>query len=472
LVQAAPGKPRARSTYDVRASRTRPFPLPSEDVRFRGRRRDTFRLHPKVPVSVAAVAMISTVARRFRFLSPRGVIFPHFVLRRGSGRSQAQPLPPLPEGVGFRCRRARSPVLLSEDAWTFLRRLRSLLPLSEDAGRFGRSRGLACPCPKTRTFLAAGTRRLAPDRSRDRRTSRASTGCDRGRSLALRRHRGPGSADLVPNTGMRPSVISVRGRMTPSVEAPKRFRRGPRPRTESDTMAVAAVLSEDAAAPARLRSGDRCRPWLPREAAWVHCVADPAGLRRGLPGWVVRRRPVRFRSGRGRSGTAPLAQRRGDAPLVVLRMRTLPCRRPKAMVWTGSPRRSFRARPVRRSSPCGLRPRRNEGRSARLDLAGPPLRVPEGARSGGGPKTAVRVGRRGVRCVLFPRRVRGILLDLAGWPASSAGRGWVPSRGGSGLTRPKAHQCPRLPRRSARQVRPYVVYGRYQRNWLRRACAS
>lgn len=57
----------------------------------------------------------------------------------------------------------------------FRRSLRSPFPLSEDAGRFLRGRGPSDPCPKTRTFLAAGTRRLAPDRSRDRRTSRAST---------------------------------------------------------------------------------------------------------------------------------------------------------------------------------------------------------------------------------------------------------------------------------------------------------
>lgn len=308
--------------------------------------------------------MISAVARRFWFLSPRGVISLSLVRRRGSSRSQARPLPPPPEGVGFRCRRARFPVLLSEDARALFRRLRSSFPLSEDAGRFGRRRGLAGRCPKTQTFLAAGTRRLAPDRSRDRRTSHTSTGHGRSRFLVLRPHCGPGSADRVPDAGMRPSVISVRGRMTPSPQAPKRFRRGPRPRVWSDTIAADAVLSEDAAVSARLRSGDRCRPWPPREAAWVRCVADLAGLRRGLLGWVVRGRPVRFRSGRGRSDAAPFARRRRDAALVDLRMRTRPCRRPKAMVWTGSTRGSFRARLVCRSAPRGLRPRGDEGRSA------------------------------------------------------------------------------------------------------------
>jgi hypothetical protein len=358
--------------------------------------------------------MISTVARRFWFLSTRGVIFLSIVRRRRSSRSQARPLQPTPEGVGFRCRRARSPVLLSEDAGTFLRRLRSGLPLSEDAGRFGRRCGLADRCPKTLTFLAAGTRRLAPDRSRDRRTSHTSTGCGRSRLLVLRLHCGPGSADRVPDAGMRPLIISVRGRITPSMETPKRLRREPRPRAWSDTTATAAVLSEDAATAVRLRSGDRCRPWPPREAAWVRYETDLADLRRGLLGWVVRGRPVRFRSGRGRSGPAPFARRLGDASLADLRVRTRPCRRPKAMAWTERARRSLRCRPVRRSSPCGLRPRRDEERPFRLDLAGPPLRVPEGARSGGGPKTAVHATCRSAPRVPFPRRVRGVLLDRAG----------------------------------------------------------
>jgi hypothetical protein len=310
--------------------------------------------------------MISAVARRFWFLSPRGVIFLPIVRGRRSSRSQARPLPPPPEGVGFRCRRARFPVLLSEDARAFLRSLRSCLPLSEDAGRFGRRRGLADPCPKTRAFLAAGTHRFAPDRSRDRRTSHTSTGDDRSRLLALRPHCGPGSADRVPDAGMRPLIISVRGRMTPSEETPKRFRRRPRPRVRSDTTATAVALSEDAAASARLRSGDRCRPWPPREAAWMRYETDLARVRGRVLGWFVRRRTVRFRSDRGRSGPAPFARRLGDASLADLRMRTRPCRRPKAMAWTERARRSFRCRSVRRSSPCGLRPRGDEERPYRL----------------------------------------------------------------------------------------------------------
>jgi hypothetical protein len=204
--------------------------------------RDYFHFCPRTSISMAAGAtlstftrrfrfplphaMISAVARRFWFLSPRGVISLHFVRRRGSSRSQARPLPPPPEGVGFRCRRARSHIPLSEDAGAFLRISRSRLPLSEDAGRFGRRRGLAGPCPKTRAFLAAGTHRFAPDRSRDRRTSHTSTGRGRSRFLVLRLHCGPGSADRVPDAGMRPLIISVRRRMTPTARAPKRFSPG------------------------------------------------------------------------------------------------------------------------------------------------------------------------------------------------------------------------------------------------------
>jgi hypothetical protein len=83
-------------------------------------------------------------------------------------------------------------------------------------------------------------------------------------------------------------------------------------------------MSEDTAVPARLWSEDRSRPWPPREAAWVRDETDLTSARRRLPGWVVRRSPVQFRSGRGRSGTAPFARRREDASLADLRKERAP----------------------------------------------------------------------------------------------------------------------------------------------------
>jgi hypothetical protein len=249
--------------------------------------------------------MISTVARRSWFISPRGVIFLPFVRRRSSSRSQARPLPPPPEGVGFRCRRARSPVPLSEDAGAFLRGLRSDLPLSEDASRFGRRRGLAGPCPKTRAFLAAVTHRFAPDRSRDRRTSHASTGCGRSRFPALRPHCGPGSADWVPDAGMRPLIITVRGRMTPTARAPKRFRRGPRPRVRSATMCclLRIVRGQCISGSAAVRGP---LPPLAAPRSSLGALRDRPDARPGTHAWLgrpetsltvpVRPRPVRCRS--------------------------------------------------------------------------------------------------------------------------------------------------------------------------------
>lgn len=412
--------------------------------------------------------MISAVPRRFRFLSPRGVIFLHFVRRRGSSRSRARHFPPPPEGDGFRCRRRGLPSFLSEDAWAFLRRLRSSLPLSEDAGKFGRRRGLAGPCPKTRAFLAAGTRRLAPDRSRDRRTSHTTTGRGLSRFLVLRHGRGPGSAVLVPNAGLRPSVVSVRGRMTPSMRAPKRFRRGPCPKARSDTtccrrrfvrgrhgsgLTAARRPQSPLAAPRSSLGAKRDRPDArPGTHAWL----GRPKTSRSVP---VRPGPIRSRSfcpkaqgclaGGPPHKNAPVPPPGGDGldrkgPKVPPHPRGLPKRavRPpppkgrRAFCPVGSGRSSLASS---RGSSFGWRSedRRPHG------LPKPTVR-PRSPKGLGGPVGSRRMAR-------VERRPR--MGPISRWVQPSSPEG-VPGS--------------RRSRRAAGQVRPYVVYGRYQRNWLRR----
>jgi len=199
--------------------------------------------------------------------------------------------------------------------------------------------------------------------------------------------------------------------------------------------------------------------------------ADPDALPK------VRARPdrpkafrVRCRFRRSLCGTAPKARRQWDAPFPDLRInasRPPPeggCRDrfgPKASpLPPRSPRRPLRSPfPKERRALFGMRSR-NLPIEPRRDL------------NGGGPKAPFRVHRRnGVRGPR-PRRFGGIpWMHAVDQRPRTPVRGWVPSRGGSVLAGPRVRQHPGAPEGSPDRSGCIVVYGRYQRKWLKQDCS-
>lgn len=226
---------------------------------------------------------------------------------------------------------------------------------------------------------------------------------------------------------------------------------------------------------------------------------------------------------RGRRASGPTAVR-GPLPTLAAprsslgALRDRPCGSPKRPAWLGRPETSrtvpVRPRPIRCRSLC---PKARGCPAGRPPHENAPLPAPEGAgldrkgpkvppRPRGLPKLAVRpppprgrrafcpVGSGKVSVACSRRSALGWrpedrrpcgLPKLTARPLSPKGR-----RGPVGSRRmvrvkhgprmgPNSHWVrsgspegvpgPRLSRRAAGQVRPYMVYGRYQRNWLKRA---
>jgi hypothetical protein len=289
-------------------------------------------------------------------------------------------------------------------------------------------------------------------------------------SSAFRRSRRPRSSGPLSSNGYA-SFDNIHPGMDDSMEddaeAPSP---GPRPRAWSDTTATDALASGDASASARPSPEGSSRRQSPREATSARSRQTMTRARRCAPGRIARRRSG-YVAVSAEASAASLPRPEGNGmPRFQISALTLPDRRPKVVAGTGSVRRPSRGLRGRRSGRFGLLPRRVGGRSAcghRTSRSSPREDF-----HGGRPRAPFRDHRRNDGRGLLPRRVGGIpWMPAVDQRPRTPVHGWVPSRGGSVLMGPRVRQHPGAPEGMPGRSGYIVVYGRYQRKWLKQDCS-